>query len=668
MIIDLLGKLRRAAGKRPSYLARRLWLELLASAERWRGPARCRRLSVSRLTALAGHRDADAWWDAVASKPFPGKEFDAAAFDAIAPGAREEVLRRAADALEHRVDLLGSGPVVLGERIDWHTDFKTGIGWSPRFHRDIAYAQLDLPCDVKVPWELSRLQWALPLAQAWRLTGDDRYAGALRKLLQQWIEANPYGASVNWACTMEPALRILCWSWLFHACHAAPSWRDVAFRGAFLRMLWLHADFVARNLEESDVNGNHYTADAAGLVYAGLFFGGNETAQRWLDAGWAILRKELPRQVASDGVDFEASVPYHRLVSELFVYPAIYRRQCGLEVPSDYLERVAAMGRFVAAYSRRDGSSPWWGDADDGRALALGTQALQDHRYLLGVLVCAFEIDEAREDFSGPRDEVAWLLGTAAAGELPVREQAPARGSRSFPKGGFHVLRYGDHHVFVDVGPLGLAGRGGHGHNDLLSFEAVLGGIKLVTDCGAYLYTASAAERNRFRSTAFHNTPQVDGEEINRFVRPDFLWTLHNDARHRLIRFEADAECSVLEGSHDGYSRLGTPVVVYRSLRLEHVTGRLEIHDRFEGTGQHRIDSPLHLAPGVEAIPGPGRSWHLLASGRRFVLNWEGHDWDLRADVGRASPSYGVVDRIVILRFSRDGELASLRVWLEPQP
>ncbi len=29
-------------------------------------------------------------------------------------------------------------------------------------------------------------------------------------------------------------------------------------------------------------------------------------------------------------------------------------------------------------------------------------------------------------------------------------------------------------HVFIDCGPLGLAGRGGHGHNDCLAFEAVL--------------------------------------------------------------------------------------------------------------------------------------------------------------------------------------------------
>ena len=43
-----------------------------------------------------------------------------------------------------------------------------------------------------------------------------------------------------------------------------------------------------------------------------------------------------------------------------------------------------------------------------------------------------------------------------------------------------------------------MHGRGGHGHNDILSFELWLDGMNLVTDCGAYLYTASREWRNRF--------------------------------------------------------------------------------------------------------------------------------------------------------------------------
>ena len=59
----------------------------------------------------------------------------------------------------HEFDLLGSGPVDLGRRIDWHHDFKTGFSWSSRRHF-AWFKQAKFPggYDIKVPWELSRCQ------------------------------------------------------------------------------------------------------------------------------------------------------------------------------------------------------------------------------------------------------------------------------------------------------------------------------------------------------------------------------------------------------------------------------------------------------------------------------------------------------------------------------
>ena len=67
--------------------------------------------------------------------------------------------------------------------------------------------------------------------------------------------------------------------------------------------------------------------------FAGLFFGTGKKPLRWSELGWQMLCEELPRQILADGVDFEASVPYHRLVTELFFFPALYRKILGLEIP-----------------------------------------------------------------------------------------------------------------------------------------------------------------------------------------------------------------------------------------------------------------------------------------------------------------------------------------------
>ena len=473
------------------------------------------------------------------------------------------------------MDLLGSGPLELGQEIDWHKDYKTNLSWPLEYCRSIDYMNPERPSDVKFPWEVSRMQWLIPAGTSLSVNGRRALRAGVRDVIEQWIRSNPYGYGVNWGCTMEVALRILTWTWFFHAFSGSASWSDPQFQQSFLQSLYMHASFTERHLEKSDINGNHYTADAAGLVFAGLFFRQGDDAERWLNLGWQILCDELPRQVFADGVDFEASVPYHRLVLELFLLPALYRQVSGLEVPAVYSGRLRKMGEFTAAYSRTDGSIPLWGDADDGRALPFSQQPINDHRYLLGLLGCSFA-PELMKFFSGPRPEIFWLLGRDAADslrEVPTPEAQSA--SAKFEDGGFYVMRGERDHVFIDCGPVGLGGRGGHGHSDILSFEAVLDGVHLITDCGAYVYTADYAARNHFRSTASHNTPMIDGQEINRFIASDHLWSLRNDARPQVRCWETSPERDFFCGAHFGYQRLASPVTPVRTIELDKQTHTL---------------------------------------------------------------------------------------------
>lgn len=638
---DLIGKLRRGLKKPPHVIADRLLQMAHAQLERFRWPRR-QRLSLSGLLGELGARDLDALWSTLAQRPYPARtEAESTSrLDALCPGESARLLERAEAALRHEVDLLGSGPTALGQTIDWHTDFKTGLGWPPRYCQDIDYNNPERPSDVKMPWELSRLQWLMPAGQAYLLTGDERYASGVRDVFEQWIAANPCAWSVNWSCTMEPALRIFTWTWFFRVFHASSAWADRGFRERFLRALYLHVEFTERHIERSDINGNHYTADAAGLVIGGLFFGQGRLPERWARDGWVILRGEMGLQVFPDGVDFEASVPYHRLVAELFLWPAMHRQALGLDIDPAYRERLIAMGRFTSAYSKPDGQAPLWGDADDARALPFGTQPINDHRYLVALIGHAMRDADLARGAGGPVAELFWAFGAEAAQALSA--DAPVRGSMAFAQGGFYVMRAGADHVFIDAGPLGLAGRGGHGHNDCLAFEAVLDGVPLVSDCGAYLYTASYEERNRFRSTAYHNTPQIDGEEINRFIRPDYLWNLHNDAVPTVHRWRDDADHALLIAEHSGYRRLADPVTVRRAFLLDKHAHALLVVDRLVGSASHRVEIPLHLSPDVEVERVDERALRLTARGRRFRLEWQGNaTFAWQQGPARISPSYG---------------------------
>lgn len=645
------ARVRRGLRKPPRVLAARLAAEARGEVERFTAPRAARKLDI---LAAAGSASIDELWERLAARPYL-----VTAPAEVPEPERARIRAAAAEARARRVDLLGSGPVELGTPIDWHRDAKSGRRWEHGYARSLEIALLDEPCDVKWPWELSRMQWLVPAAQAYVLDGDERDARAVRAVLEEWLDANPYAYTVNWACTMDVALRGITWTWLFHAFASSEAWADQSFRRRFLTSLHLHGLFTERNLERSDVNGNHYTADAAGLVFLGLCLDGPDAA-RWSSLGWEILTEELPRQVFPDGVDFEASTAYHRLVTELFLLPALYRLRAGLPVPPAYAERLGVAARFVAAYSRPDGTSPQWGDADDARTLPLGGQPLGDHRYLVGLVAEAFDDESLRRLASGPADEARWLGLAAASGDT-------APGSTAFRDGGVYVLRNDVDHVFVDCGPIGLSGRGGHGHNDSLSFEAVLEGVHLVADPGAYLYTASVEWRNRFRSTAFHNTPRLDGEEQSRFVAPDQLWHLVDDARPELRRWEPGAERDVLVVSHAGYRRLPEPVTPVRTFELEHGAHRLTVRDTFEGAGDHEVSVPLHLAPGVSVAQVEDARCVLDADGRRFDLRWsDPADWNAVVGESWWSPSYGVKRPIERLELVRRGPLRPLTVTLAP--
>ena len=649
-------------GRPPSFIARRAIQELRTEAERFLAPRRASRFGGAELLRRLDARSMEELWTRLAARAYatPGGTIDPVLYDAICPGDRARILAAAENALAHRVDMLGSGVVELGAEIDWHRDFKSGHRWEPAYCRDIDYMDAGRNSDVKVPWELSRMQWLIPAGQAYLMGGDERFAQGARLVLENWIDQNPVAGSVNWSIAMEAAMRIIVWTWFFHAFAAAPSWRDEGFRGRFLCSLYLHADFTARFFEFSDVNGNHCDSDATGLVFAGLFFGGRGEAQRWLELGWDVLETEIDRQVSEDGVDFEGSVPYHRLVTELFLLPALYRLRHGLTVSREYRERVRKMALFVDAYSRPDGSAPVWGDADDGRVLPFGGQPLNDHQYLVGCVGHAFEDQGLLARARGDRAEFFWLLGADAVRSLPAHPVSPPH-SKIFRSGGYAVLRNERDHVFVDCAPVGMGGRGGHGHNDVLSFELFLDGHHLVSDCGAYVYTSDYEARNRFRSTAYHNTPRIDGEEVNRFVGREELWWLRDDARPAIRRHEPADEADVLVVAHTGYLRLTNPVTPVRTYILEHSAHALIIVDQFEGEGSHAIEVPVHLANGVEpemATDGV----RLRAGDSVFSVQTLSPGWTLTRESTELSASYGRRKAGHRLVWRREGPLVELRV------
>jgi Heparinase II/III-like protein/Heparinase II/III N-terminus len=640
-------RVRRALRRSPRYLVRRAIDSAKRRARRPWSYVYPRLMTESALIAALGARDVDQLWRDLSAQPFfissSAQQQVVDRFMSEYPGRRAEIVAAADAVLRHEFDLLGSGPQQLGPQLPWHTDFKTGRQWPLAYCTDIEYNELDRPTDVKVPWELSRCQHFTRLGQAYWLTGDERYAEEFVAEATDWIGANPLSYGVNWACAMDVALRAVSWIWAFHFFARSRACAGAAFRSPFLRALFLHGEFIVKHLEKADLNGNHYVCDGAGLVFLGCFFRRARSARGWLALGRRIVEQEIFAQTTADGVDFEQSTAYHRLVLEAFLCSYELLRRCGESPPDACWKRLERMCEFVQAYTKPDGRAPLIGDADDGRVQILGGQPVGDHRYLLSHAAVMFDRGDCKVSAGRCWDETFWLLGADAPDRFRAVQPQMPPGSTGFADGGFYILRAPDTHVIVDCGEVGMRGRGGHGHNDMLSFELFLNGTNVVTDCGAYLYTASREWRNRFRSTAFHNTLQVDGEELNRFVAPDALWQLHYDARPVGAGCRSADRVDAFSGGHSGYMRLSPSVMHIRAFFVDRERPRVLVRDRVSGSGSHALVWRFHLDPAVTAevkgtdvsLSGNGGTVWLLPDETAATFS-------LSLAPGWVSPSYGV--------------------------
>ncbi|MBD0291466.1 MAG: alginate lyase family protein, partial [Thermoleophilia bacterium] len=491
----------------------------------------------------------------------------------------ELIRTEAEEILAHRVDLLGSGLVSLGEEIDWHRDFKSGHRWPVAFYQDVAVTRLDDESDAKVPWELSRGHQLLTLARAARLFEDERFSLELERQLGSWIEANPPGFGINWTNAMEVGLRGVNWIWVL-ATLGGRRPLDPETRRSVTRSLQCHGRHIAANLEASPwLRSNHYLGDLLGLLALGASLEGDPAAGRWLRFAHRELEHEIQGQVHPDGLGFEASLPYHGLALEIFLLAKHVAERARVPFSPAYHARLRRMLEASRAVRHPDGRLPNFGDNDSGRVLPAGfaRPLTHDHLLWLGSALLASDRPLPGE----PHEEVAWTLGVDRWRACRERDAAAPPTSSAFPDGGVYVLRGERAHAVVRCGDVGQRGNGGHAHNDALAFELSAPG-PLVLDSGTYAYTSDPAARNAFRATAAHSTVAVAGAEINP-IDETALFELEGAARPVVELWEEGGERVRLVASHDGFCRVTPPVVHRRTFVLERAGGGLEVVDELLG-------------------------------------------------------------------------------------
>jgi len=491
-------------------------------------------------------------------------------------GKEEQIIKQANKICNHIFNLLGSGDINLGKDIKWNEDFKTGFIWGNKFYKNIKKVDLNNNADVKVPWELSRFQHIPILGQAYLLTDNLRYAVEFKNQIEDCIRKNPVEMSVNWACTMDVAIRACNWIVGYYFFKDCPKNKiDNEFWIKYNKALYLHGKYIFNNLEKApQYNGNHYLSDLAGLIWLGLYFknlkynkeGTENNPKIWLNFGLKEFEEEMKNQVNPDGVDYEASTAYHCLVTEFFLFTSILCSKNYIAFPKEYMAKLEKMIEFIMNITKPDGHIPLIGDMDSGRFIILSdyeNRDKRDFRYLVALGGEYFNRDDFKFYSSNNNYQTSfWCFENIP--KIKVKEKPSINlDSKAYKNSGYYILKDDDIYMIIKCGPNGMNGNGGHTHNDQLSFELNVFGKDFIIDPGTYVYTADYKLRNLFRSTYMHNTLQIGNLEQNSFEEKE-LFRINNETNAQLLDFGDN----YFKGRHYGFIEKAG-IIAEREVKLE---------------------------------------------------------------------------------------------------
>lgn len=295
--------------------------------------------------------------------------------------------------------------------IDWQIDIKSGYRWSEDIYfRDIRFGHRP-GIDIKLPWELARMQHLPWLAQAcilsqagYRGFADPKtYRDEIRNQIIDFIANNPPRFGVNWRCAMDVSIRIANWLITIDMLRGAGMDLGSDWEAAVIASARDHGHHIVSNLEWSEeTRSNHYLADIAGLLFVSAYLPCSDKTDAWLAFAIQQMDLEIRNQFDTDGANFEGSTGYHCLSSELVAYSAALilglpeekkaallhydHRKISVRPPfhsapmregnNGYLSegsamRISGMQNFLHSITKPDGHIVQIGDFDSGRFLKL---------------------------------------------------------------------------------------------------------------------------------------------------------------------------------------------------------------------------------------------------------------------------------------------------------
>lgn len=494
---------------------------------------------------------------------------------------------RADAVLSGSYDLLGYRAVRTTSPPDWHLDAVHNRHAPLVFWHSVPY--LDRQCgDHKITWELNRHQHFLTLGRAYALTEDPRYYREFVTQITSWIAANPPLLGTNWASMLELSFRSLSWLWALHFfAGAVKDDEQEPWIVDLLMALDRQLTHVERNLSRYFSPNTHLSGEALALYVAGRALPELGSSASRARAGREVLIEEAGRQVREDGMHAELSAHYHRYSTDFYLLALNVARVTGDDADAAFRDAALRQSRALRLLADDGGVLPLLGDDDGGQLFPICGRPVWNCADTLATAAVLLTEPSLALDDTLP-EEARWLCGGRPERAASGAARSPIA-SAALAASGYYVSRntLGDHLVF-DCGPHGFL-NGGHAHADALSVVLTVRGKPFLVDPGTATYTMDPERRDRFRSTAMHNTVLVDGRNQSETSGP-FHWRSRTDAT--CAAWQSSPGRDYVAGQHDGYA----PVRHAREVLAMHGTGWI-IVDRITGGTHVEAAAMWHVHP-----------------------------------------------------------------------
>ena len=453
-----------------------------------------------------------------------------------------------------------------GKLTNWKIDKISGYEWNSSTFSDSIKIHVDKKIDIKVPWELARLQHLTNLSINSYVNKLDDFSFIKNQILD-FISSNPPYRGVNWFNAMEVSIRGSNLCIIADILKQNKSLNEEEFL-IILNSINDHFNYVIENLEWTTFStNNHYLSNLVGLLVMGYYLPRCKFNESILKFTINQFYNEIDNQFYEDGGSKEGSTGYHLFCSEMIFFGMFFLEKLKKErvfnnkvLKLDICKKIINKINFISQISpqldksrlnkikkkienifefskslvRNNDTLLQIGDNDSGCFISLNfnnnlmekksfhlhsSKKLKDTFFEVVKSSIKFQLKtkkKIKKSISKIKfNEKDFNYKQSYFFKFPKQVNLKDINNYQFPDFGLYIFEDKIFKLFITCKKKYDFLNSGHHHYDNLSIDLSIDRKNVVTDPGSFVYTSDLKKRKKFKGFQSHFVPFFKEYELN---------------------------------------------------------------------------------------------------------------------------------------------------------